>query len=156
MTTPRILMIAAVGAGVDGAARRLVDGCRRVADEASVPLGLVCDPQLRVEHALDLTHSDLAIFVGEAAGQSQPVMFGPVDISVANPIASVEDTVTPGDIVHTLATLGRRTTLPRCYTLTLDGDNTVDDIAAAGLRLLRELLEDPDPERWDRAALPPA
>ena len=147
-----------MGNGATGPAQVFVAGSRDVALATRIPLGLVSDPQLRVEHALDLTHSDIAIFVTEAEQQALPVTFERIAVSPPHAIASAESAVHPADVVHTLATLGRRDTLPACYALSLRADTAEDtraEIAAAGLRLLRELLDDPDPMRWDEKASAP-
>ena len=165
-----VLLFAAHGNQPDGSAQNLLKQCRKHPIAERWWLTIAGDAQLQIEHALDLSRNDLAVFLvdGDASGPSMD--FHAVASDPASPIASANGPVTPKEVLHTLAALRRRTELPRCFVLTVGagradaaegtGPSTTratqtSDGGATGagatepFEFLLSLLENPQPEFWE-------
>lgn len=181
MTTRRVLVIAVDGQASDGGlAPALLTRLRSMPVAERWWLTLISDAQLQIEHALDLQISDLAIFVDASTETDAPGTTGMDDAAVsgtASPghetvsfrfqsvekppghrISLMDSTLSPSDVLHTLSTIGRRETLPKCFQLSLrvtqsqsGTDATVETAALESASdFLQTLLQDPDPDLWEQ------
>ncbi|MEM1191417.1 MAG: hypothetical protein AAF933_01465 [Pseudomonadota bacterium] len=155
MSSRNVLVFAAGGDAHGTAAQALLGRCRSHPIHERWWLTLMGDAQLRIEHALDLTHNDLAVFVVDVPGLRETYRFRALPHLSGHRIASAEETVTPQDVLHTLSTLGRRDELPQCYALELRSRG-VDSVSAeraadvdSAFEFLMNLLDDPESVRWN-------
>ncbi len=160
LNSRRVLVIAA-GENGDGhsAPRELLRRLRERPVSERWWLSLLGDSQFQIEHAMDLQISDLAVFVGTGETNGASFSFRQLAKPTGYRISTTSVDLTPSDVMHALATVGRREVLPGCYELTLDA-NTVDSTADgdagnashglhAALAFLEQLLEEPDPAHWE-------
>ncbi|MEE4278682.1 MAG: hypothetical protein V2I82_09495 [Halieaceae bacterium] len=157
MSSPNVLVFASGGgrSGKESAAQALLRRCREHPIHERWWLTLVGDAQLRIEHALDLKKSDLAVFIADAASLRDPYRFFPLPHESGHRITSSDSGVTPQDVLHTLSTLGRRDEIPQCYCLelrqtgaeSLSADRVADVDSAFGFLL--GLLNEPDAAVWN-------
>jgi hypothetical protein len=137
------------------AAEALVDRCRDDPVCDRWWLTLRDDTQLRIEHALDLRHQDLAVFIVDNNDIDGAYHFEPIAHEAGHSIASAEGDLGPRDLLHTVALLAPGDNLPACYALHLRSAGAralsahrtanVDEAFA----FLRELLEEPAADHWN-------
>lgn len=168
VNTRNVLLFAAHGNRPDGCAQNLLRQCRKHPIAERWWLTIAGDAQLQIEHALDLSRNDLAVFLVDGDASGPAMVFHAIAADPAPPIPSSNGPVTPEEVLHTLAALRRRTELPRCFVLTvgagtttedngtqaaiapMTGDkNAADGRAAAPFDFLLSLLENPQPEFWE-------
>jgi len=156
MSSHNVLVLAT--GGDDGALALL----KRCEDDGAAErwwVTLQGDTRLRIEHALSLTRADLCLFLldetsaGAAleggAGRDREFSLRPVTHGSSHLMASSESAMSPEDLLHTLATLGRHGRKPRCYALTLESGTAGDAGLARALAFLTDLLKNPDANYWD-------
>ncbi len=155
MSSRNVLVFAAGGDAHGTAAQALLGRCRGHPVHERWWLTLMGDAQLRIEHALDLTRNDLAVFVVDVPGLRESFRFRALPHLNGHRIASAEEAVTPQDVLHTLSTLGRRDELPQCYALELRGRGS-DSVSAerttdvdSAFEFLIDLLDEPESMRWN-------
>jgi hypothetical protein len=157
MSSHNVLVLAT---GNDSCARTLLQRCENDEIASRWWVTFLDDTQLRVEHALSLTRADLCLFLldGTAAEPGQTGNAGAaasdrgfslrtITHGSGHQMTSSESDISPEDLLHTLATLGRHGQAPHCYALTLHSGATGLDEALA---FLTDLLEHPEAEHWDR------
>lgn len=151
MSSHNVLVLAT---GNDGLARALLKRCEDDGGGERWWVTLLGDTQLRIEHALSLTRADLCLFLlddPEQAGEGEPGFYlRTITQGSGHPMASSESAMSPEDLMHTLATLGRHGREPRCYALTLHPGGDPDARLDGALALLSDLLEQPEADYWDR------
>lgn len=119
MSSPRVLLFATGSEGHTTAAMALVDRCREDPACDRWWLTLRDDTQLRIEHALDLRHQDLAVFILDDADLEGAYSFNAVTHEAGHSIASAEGDLGPEDLLHTVSLLTLGDDLPACYALHL-------------------------------------
>jgi hypothetical protein len=154
MSSHNVLVLAT---GNDSCARTLLKRCENKEVGTRWWVTFLGDTQLRVEHALSLTRADLCLFLldgpaaepqqtGEAASD-RGFSLRAITYGSGHQMTSSESDISPEDLLHTLATLGRHGQAPHCYALTLhSGASGLDEALAC----LSDLLEHPEAEHWDR------
>ncbi len=149
VTTRNVLLFATQGPDSTGAAADLLQRCRAHPVAERWWLTIAGDAQLQIEHALELNRNDLAVFVVDGEGPGPTVEFHAVGDHAAQPMRPANAPATPEEVLHVLATLGRRTELPECYVLTVrGGDSESAPELDKAHELLLSLLENPLPEHW--------
>lgn len=148
-----VLLFGTLGSEPDGVTRDLLSRCREHPVAGRWWLTIAGDAQLQIEHTLELSHKDLAVFLVAGEGPGPAVELHEVRIEANQPLAPSDGPVTPAEVLRTLATLGRRTELPQCYVLTVRAVEAAEAGApsqapSASYELLLSLLETPQPEHW--------
>jgi hypothetical protein len=164
VTSPRILFLAFGdgSAGSNSIVSSLVGRLRKHPLAESWWLTLIEDAQLRIEHALDLKLNELAVFIDTSSIDRRAFEFSEMTSSGSYKILPMDDTLEPSDVLHTVATLGRKGELPASFRLTLPGgtaqagpsmtnDEAQQSITAA-VALLEDLLENADEAYWREKA----
>lgn len=150
MSSHNVLVLAT---GNDSYARALLQRCEDDGIGERWWVTLLGDTQLRVEHALSLTRVDLCLFLVDdpapARGSDRGFSLRTITQDSDHHMASSEGAISPEDLLHTLATLGRHGREPRCYALTLHPGAARDACLDEALAFIAELLEQPEAEHWD-------
>jgi len=150
MSSHNVLVLAT---GNDSYARALLQRCEDDGIGERWWVTLLGDTQLRVEHALSLTRADLCLFLVDdpekARGSDRGFSLCTVTQGSEHQMASSEGAISPEDLLHTLATLGRHGREPRCYALMLHPGAAGDAGLEEALAFLSDLLEQPAAEHWD-------
>lgn len=160
MTSHNVLVLATGEGSGGGAASTLLQRCRDHEVGTRWWVTLMTDTQLRIEHALNLTRADLGLFLideapratttGAMATHGDGFSLRAIAPGSGHQLTSSESDLSPEDLLHTLATLGRHGREPRCYVLALRRAATGDGSLDEALALLTDLLEHPEAEHWDR------
>ena len=165
MTAARVVLLAwgnpsrgddALGPLLQERAEAWAEGC------PGVPLVVLGDFQLQVEHALDLQSRDLVLFVDADASCPAPWVFEPVSAG-GNPSCS-SHALAPEEVLGTFERLAGGPA-PPAFLLRVRGEafGLGQPLSPAGSRhlesawgFLRCLLEDPRPGAWvSRLGVPP-
>ena len=160
----RVLIIGVgnLARGDDGLAPRLLDSLREAGYGEHWWLTLMEDAQLQVEHALDLQLNDVALFVDASVDAPAPYSLREIHTPEGHRMVMMSHELAPQDVLHTLATIGRRA-VPPSFLLAIRGEHfelgeTLSTAAAehldAATHLLEQLLAEPAPEAWRRLAEP--
>jgi hypothetical protein len=125
-------------------------------------LTLVADAEFQIDHVIELQNSELALFVDCDRGPAdRPFLFHEIDAEESRRAIDLDETLTPSGVMHTLATIGRRESLPPAFQLTLHAERFASPEGlsagattnlAAGLAFLEQLLAEPEAGSWRREA----
>jgi hypothetical protein len=141
-----VLLFGILGEEPGGVAWTLLQRCREHPVVEHWWLAIAEDTQLQIEHALELSHKDLVVFLIDGEGAGPALEFHSVETVADLQMLPANAPVTPEEILHTLATLGRGAAVPLCYVLTVRPDSA--DSVEQGFATLLSLLENPQPEHW--------
>lgn len=149
VSTRNVLLFGTHGNHPEGSTQALLKRCREHPVAERWWLTIAGDAQLQIEHALDLSYNDLAVFLVDGDGDGPAVEFHAIGAHSDEPLAPSNGPVTPEEVLHTLAALSRRTELPQCYVLTVrEPGNDANNSQESAYGLLLSLLENPQPEHW--------
>jgi hydrogenase maturation protease len=121
---------------------------------------LLTDFQLQIEHALDLEHRSLVLFIDASVADIDSFTF--TELIPSNEIGYTTHAMSPEALMRVYQSI-KQSTLPNCFMLAIKGNRfelgeEISDSAGRNLakacRFVGLLLNEPTVEYWRRALLP--